>query len=463
MKLLVIFSLFFLPVISNAENVYQDVVLGEIQKTLINDYGTSDEFWTGGTNAQVKKPVKIIQPKKVVSKKKPVQVEKKEPIAKRKVSKPLIDDDVIDEEGDGYAKYKKREKRGLIDDGEYVPYVDPNKTRKRKKYVKKTIAKKTKAKVSKNDWMSKKMNQQSIWDNSKKADLNKWEKAKKDMLNRWQVDRKKYFKRLPTYKRNLVSTDVFSSSGNFEANNEKLKTKFKGSGVVIIPNAFDLKIKDQGKRPTCSAFASTRALEISLAQGGTKKRLSDQFIYYASKPYCQKSPCSKRGSWALTAFKRSQNSSSPDIPSEKLCPYSKSPKSGNETQIPLTRGCFKGEHQLKKFNQVKSLTQIIRALDKGQPVVSGFKLSPNFYRNKGVILQKDAAKSGSMNSHSAGHAILLVGYMKIPPSLNEGKVCFITANSWGEGWGKGGHACISEKWVKNYRFNISFLAVEKVI
>jgi C1A family cysteine protease len=53
--------------------------------------------------------------------------------------------------------------------------------------------------------------------------------------------------------------------------------------------------------------------------------------------------------------------------------------------------------------------------------------------------------------------------MKIPSSLNEGKVCFITANSWGVGWGKGGHACLSEKWVKNFRFNIPFLAVEKVI
>ena len=149
MKLLVVFSLLFLPIISTAENVYQDVVLGEIQKTLINDYGTSEEFWTGDTTPPVKKPINVVKPKKVISKKKPVPVVKKKPIAKRKVSKPLIDDDAVDEEDDGYVKYKKREKRGLIDDGEYVPYVDLNKTRKRKKYVKKTITKKTKTKVSK--------------------------------------------------------------------------------------------------------------------------------------------------------------------------------------------------------------------------------------------------------------------------------------------------------------------------
>jgi C1A family cysteine protease len=460
MKSLISILILVLPLIANSKNVYQDVVLGEIQKTFIKDYGASEEYWAVSTIPNIKKPVK--QPAKQTTKpaikrvttKPNIKPLKKDIIVEKKVAKPLID------ESDGWAKFKKRKKKGLIDDGEYVSYVAPKKS---KKYVKKTAQKNSKSKTVKVDWMSQKMNDQSIWDKAKKSDLSKWEKAKKDMLNSWQADKKKYYKRLPTYKKNLVSKDVFSSSGNFKPNNEKLKTKFKGGGVVIVPSAFELQVKDQGKRPTCSAFASTRALEISLAQNGTKKRLSDQYIYYASKPYCQKSPCSKKGSWALSAFKKSRNSSSPDIPREESCPYSKSQKRGNETQIPLKNGCFQGQHQLKKFHEVKSLSQIINSLDRGQPVVSGFKLSPNFYRNKGVILYKDAKKSGGVDSHAAGHAILLVGYMKIPSSLNEGKVCFITANSWGVGWGKGGHACLSEKWVKNFRFNIPFLAVEKVI
>ena len=451
MKFLMSFFILCLPLMASSKNVYQDVVLGEIQKTFVKDYGASEEYWMESTkNTAIKKRIrKPKETKKRVSK--PIV---KQVIVKKKVSKPMIDED------DGWAKFKKRKKKGLIDDGEYVPYVA---SKKIKKYKKKVTNKPIKSNPPKGDWMSQKMNEQSVWNKAIKSDLRKWEKAKKDMLNKWEADKKKYFKRLPTYKKNLVSKTVFSSSGIFKPNMEKLKTRFKGSGVVIVPNAFDLQVKDQGKRPTCSAFASTRALEISLAQNGTKKRLSDQFIYFASKPYCQKSPCSKKGSWALAAFKKSKNSSRPDIPSEKSCPYSKSPKRGNETQIPLRNGCFEGEHQLKKFHQVKNLAQIIKSLDRGQPVVSGFKLSPNFYKNKGVILYKDATKSGKMNSHAAGHAILLVGYMKIPVSLNEGKVCFITANSWGVGWGKGGHACLSEKWVKNFRFNIPFLAVEKVI
>jgi C1A family cysteine protease len=184
-------------------------------------------------------------------------------------------------------------------------------------------------------------------------------------------------------------------------------------------------------------------------------------VYFASKPNCQSSPCSKKGSWGLKALQRSKNSSSPDIPTERSCPYSKSQMSGNETQIPLKSGCYRGKHKVTKFHQVKSLSDITRALDSGSPVISGFKLSPNFYKNSGVILNKES-HGVSKKAHGAGHAILLVGYMKIPSKLNEGKVCFITANSWGVGWGKGGHACLSEKWVNSYRFNIPFLAVDTV-
>mgnify|MGYP000710578900 CR=1 FL=1 len=456
MKFFTFLILITLSLSSFSQNLYKETVVGEIQKTFTKDYGIKEEFWSAkskNVKKPIKNPVKKIK-EKVVSNKIKTTVKVTEPT--KKIKKPLVDS-----EDEGWTKYKKREKRGLIDNGEFVKYV-PSKRKKISKSHKKN-KKKVINKPSKKDWMSQKMNEQSIWNNTKKSQLTKWEKEKAAMLNRWQNEKKKYFKNIPTYKKNLTPQSVFSSAGSFPPNREKLTAKFKGDGVVLVPNAFYKEVKDQGKRPTCSAFASTRALEISLAQSGTVKRLSDQYIYYASKPYCQSSPCSKKGSWPLAAFKQSIRSSQADIPSQKACPYSKYPKSGNETQIPLKNGCFSGEHKLKKFKQVKSLKQIIAALDKGYPVVSGFKLTPNFYRNKGVVLSKDISKSKRMDSHAAGHAILFVGYMKIPTSLEEGKVCFITANSWGTGWGKGGHACLSEKWVTKYRFNIPFLAVQKVI
>jgi C1A family cysteine protease len=34
---------------------------------------------------------------------------------------------------------------------------------------------------------------------------------------------------------------------------------------------------------------------------------------------------------------------------------------------------------------------------------------------------------------------------------NEGTGCFLVTNSWGVGWGQGGHACVSEKWLKYHK------------
>ncbi len=64
-----------------------------------------------------------------------------------------------------------------------------------------------------------------------------------------------------------------------------------------------------------------------------------------------------------------------------------------------------------------------------------------------------------MDAHAAGHAVLFIGYMKLPKILNEGSVCFITANSWGIGWGHGGYSCLSEKWVINHRNRNPFVTV----
>ena len=146
---------------------------------------------------------------------------------------------------------------------------------------------------------------------------------------------------------------------------------------------------------------------------------------------------------------------------KKLSIYSNF-KNGNETQLPLSAGCFKGQYQVSSFSQVKSFQNIIESLNSGIPIISAFRLSPNFYRNNGTILLKNASKGGQVDSHAAGHAVLLIGYMKIPKELNEGDYCIVMANSWGVGWGQGGHACISEKWFKHFRYDISFLAVNSL-
>ena len=231
----------------------------------------------------------------------------------------------------------------------------------------------------------------------------------------------------------------------------------------IIPGALDLSIRDQARRPTCSAFAGIRAIETLLMANNMNRDFSEQYLYWSSKPNCQNQACSEKGSWVRAGFNYSKGFSGLDIPSESQCPYTNKSKPGNETQTPLQPGCQKGKVKVRSYSSVRSLDQIYDALQNNNPVVAAFKLSPNFYKNNGVITYADSIKSGRMDAHSMGHAFLIIGHMKLPPKMsNEGKICLIIANSWGEGWGKGGFSCITENWIRKYRTSNAFIALSSL-
>jgi hypothetical protein len=75
----------------------------------------------------------------------------------------------------------------------------------------------------------------------------------------------------------------------------EVRTEKKAQMSFIAAN-FKQKIRNQGPRPTCAAFAAVRAVEIKARMEGFGRDLSEQYFYYASKPECQDKPCSKPGS-----------------------------------------------------------------------------------------------------------------------------------------------------------------------
>ncbi len=320
-----------------------------------------------------------------------------------------------------------------------------------------------KSESGKSDWISKKMREQNNWHKKRKIQIATWEAKKKEILAKWYAERQKYLKRVPDYKKDLAAIPAPAIP------QKKLKRITKKipplSNYHLVKNAFTGEPKDQGKRPTCAAFAGVRAIEILLAQNGNYKPLSEQYFFWASLPECQKRPCGHRGSWVKYEYDKSSREGSPDIPLLSDYPYRPAPAPNNVNYTPLPSICNKKKKKIERYNEVISAKDIIEELKKDRPVVAGFKLSKNFYYNKGyVFLNKKLKFKVKLDQHSAGHAVLLVGYMKLPKELHqsEGKFCFITANSWGTGWGKGGHACISEKWFHKYRFEIPFIALEKV-
>jgi len=275
--------------------------------------------------------------------------------------------------------------------------------------------------------------------------------SKDSAKNRWKSAKKEFKKFMPSFKKALAEIPIENPVSILEIS-KSIRQEIK-KHYFSIPNAFDIPIKNQEKRPTCSAFAGIRATEILLAQEGLVEDLSEQYFYWASKADCQKVKCDIKGSWVRSGFQFSKNSPKKNVPSEKNCPYSPKSIPKNETQLPLLKSCMRGELKIEKFLEVQNLDQGLSAIKKGFPVIIGLKLSNNYFENKGYVIQKDASSKKIKSIHSKGHAMVMVGFIKLPQSLSqtEGKICFIVANSWGEGWGIGGYSCLSETWIQNHR------------
>lgn len=314
------------------------------------------------------------------------------------------------------------------------------------------------------------MDQAKNWQQSKIDEVNTWTQDQLAMLDRWEKDKLALVKRLPGYKKNTYHVEESMAA---EAKSVKQLPKIDRvlkevpisvfAESFMINDAFPFPVKDQGQRPTCASFAGIRALEIVLAQKGVPTRLSEQYFYYLSLPKCQQSPCDKQGSWVLGAYQMTKDASKPLIPLERDCPYSPSPLQGNTTQIPMPASCQKGVSRADEFYRVSSFAQILDSLKRQMPVVGAFRLSESFYQNNGhVFLHNPSGPKGKLDEHAAGHALLIVGAMKLPESLSktEGEYCLVIANSWGEGWGKGGHSCLSQAWIEKFRYPSDFVAVK---
>lgn len=294
-----------------------------------------------------------------------------------------------------------------------------------------------------------------------------WRKQITTTYNKWRTAQKEFLKNLPKIKENLIPINDMPEIKNEKPIDETIAKKEISSNTLneisanynLVPKSFEIPVQNQGFRPTCSSFAGVRAMEILLAKLGNYQKLSEQYFYWASKKDCRDQKCSSPGSWVREGFGYGP------VPLWKDCPYVLIPKGGNETQIPLPLGCQKGFAKANTYTTLSSLDEMTIALEKGEPIIVGFKLTPNFYVNKGLVTLTASSKDKSkMDSHALGHTVLLTGVIKLPADLQEkeGKVCFITANSWGEGWGKGGYSCLTENWVKENRIAPATMVLKSI-
>lgn len=289
-----------------------------------------------------------------------------------------------------------------------------------------------------------------------------WKKEVKDQLKIWQTQQKIFLGKIKVYKEATFPIPVKEEPKKIV---ETPVAPRDIPEVHIVNSAFKVPVRDQEGRATCAAFTGIRAVEILLAQNGETQDLSEEYFYWASKPECQTGPCSKRGSWVTRGYEYSMNRPSVDIPTEKNCSYNTKIETNNETHVPLQTGCNTGVAKVGKYEQVKTLAEVIDRLKKNMPVIMSATLTPNFYINQGMVLLEDPdMKDVKMDAHAMGHAFLAVGIMELPEKLHgkEGKYCLVVNNSWGAGWGAGGYSCITENWLLKYRLNSAFVAVNSV-
>lgn len=280
---------------------------------------------------------------------------------------------------------------------------------------------------------------------------------------RWDREAKEFDKRVDVYQSSLSlvarakpKTRFLSapSAPDGGAATPRGWTPGRLKNAVLVAGAFDVPIRDQGQRGTCAAFSGVRALELLATQNQMSVDLSEQRFYANARPECARQSCSDGGTWAGTGYEISVRSKGYDQALESSCPYVSTPVAGNDTQTPLAATCGRGVAKVTGVRGVRTYGELIATLEANRPVVLGTKLSENYFRTKsGLVTLADAMKAAKASGmHAAGHAYLAVGYVKLPASMQraEGGSCIVVANSWSEGWGRGGYACVTEQWLAKH-------------
>lgn len=320
------------------------------------------------------------------------------------------------------------------------------------------------------------------------ATVTAWNREYADTVARWSRARVDYEKQQARLSGTAFDLRRFGTQGNAQSGAAPAGTAsfavdldaMAAGTYHVIPHALGIDVRNQVGRGTCAAFAGVRAIESVLWQHkdfrGLQIDLSEQYFYWLSKPECRTAPCAltEDGSWSDAGFENLLGNSSTALMLERDCPYNPYRNDANVTDTPL-QGCQRnrGLVRVGKYNSLLRFEQVIGELARNHPVVGGFRLTSSFIKNRGLVRARDPAnQQPASGADVKGHAMLLIGYIKLPQQYwaDEGRYCVIIGNSWGVGYGVGGHACLTEQWMKDNRLRYEadaargyFTSVESVV
>ena len=201
--------------------------------------------------------------------------------------------------------------------------------------------------------------------------------------------------------------------------------------------------RDQEARPTCLAFAATDA-HAALREGWTP--LSCEFAFYHAQRRAGRSPAQGALLSAMLAALRIDGQ-----PGEQGWPYLATvPVDHRLWKPPAAVGTCYGRNGIVGG---MNLAPVVTSLDQMRPVVLLTTLSHSFFLpgTNGVV---DPANDESPEP-SQRHAEVAVGHGTV-----DGAPSILVRNSWGVSWGIGGHAWLTEGFLKPRLFATAILTEE---
>lgn len=187
--------------------------------------------------------------------------------------------------------------------------------------------------------------------------------------------------------------------------------------------------RDQGPRPTCMAFAAS---DSHSAARGTTESLSAEFAYYHAVRRKSSFEPHSGVSFSHIASAIHQDGQ----PLETAWPYLPAlPVNLNDWSPPADcNPLFRREYHLEPA----SLDRIYQHLQTSRPVVVAMEISLSFFHPERDGIVRANGTEPPVNTH----AVIAVGQGRDTHS----EVVLIR-NSWGEQWGLGGHAWLTEEYL----------------
>lgn len=189
-----------------------------------------------------------------------------------------------------------------------------------------------------------------------------------------------------------------------------------------------LPVRHQGRRSSCLAFATSTAHEAKVTSG---EHLCVEYLFYqAITRMPGQDPCLGATIAAMAAALADDGQ-----PVETAWPYTADPVT--PWVPPAIAPPF---HKAKLSPGALDFDGVVAALDAGTLVVLGLIITDAFY----VPGPSGRIVDVTPDIERGGHAVLAVGHGKDPA---DGADVLLIRNSWGDGWGLGGHAWLSRDYV----------------